>query len=38
MGIMNKKLKIKKGGLTEEINIYDSQSDVSPDYIRAGGT
>lgn len=37
MGIMNKKLKVKKNGVVEEINIYDNQSDVGPDFIRAGG-
>jgi hypothetical protein len=37
MGIMNKKLKVKKGGTTEEIKIYDIQEDVGPDFIRAGG-
>lgn len=37
MGIMNRKLKVRKNGITEEINIYDSQADVGSDFIRAGG-
>ena len=37
MAILPQKLKVKKNGIIEEINIYDSQSDVGPDFIRAGG-
>lgn len=37
MGIMSKKLKVRKDGVTEEIKIYDIQEDVGPDFIRAGG-
>ena len=37
MSILLQKLKVKKNNIIEEINIYDSQADVGPDFIRAGG-
>ena len=37
MSILPQKLKVKKNNITEEINIYDNQADVGPDFIRAGG-
>ena len=37
MSILPQKLKVKKDGITEEINIYDNQPDVGSDFIRAGG-
>ena len=37
MTILPQKLRIKKNNVVEEIDIYDNQSDVGSDYIRAGG-
>ena len=37
MAVLNKKLKVRKNGVTEEITLYSTTQEVAPDYISAGG-
>lgn len=37
MAVLSKKLKIRKDGITEEITLYSTTQEVTPDYISAGG-
>ena len=37
MAVLDKKLKVIKNGVTEEITLYSTTQEVAPDYISAGG-